>query len=79
MSEGEDSEMNKAGVLDSTGTLRQVISSGVRIMLPEVDGVPGPVRTRFPVYPLHEEGSTVWKEMEALRRVVMEDKNWLKH
>jgi hypothetical protein len=66
-------------VLDKTGNLRKLQSSGVRIMLPEIPGVPGPVRTRFPIYPLHEEGSTVWKEMEALRRAVMERKDWLKH
>ena len=58
------------GVLDGKEVPRAVVSSGIRIFLPEIMGV-GVLRTRYPIMPVHAEGSTVWKEVEALRDIVM--------
>ena len=65
------------GVLDRETHLRAVKSSGIRIILPEIPGV-GVLRTRFPIMPVHAEGSTIWKEMEALRDIVMDMSKYLK-
>ena len=32
----------------------------------------GVLRTRYPIMPVDEEGAPVWKELEALRDVVMD-------
>lgn len=44
----------------------QTASSGPQILLQDIPGV-GRVRTRFPIAPVHAEGSTVGKEVTALR------------
>lgn len=59
------------GVLDGAGNVRQVIASGLRVFCPSIDGV-GYLRMRYPVMPLHDEGSPAWKEVEALRDIVMD-------
>ena len=45
--------------------------TGVRIFLPNMSRV-GIVRQRYPIMPVHGEGSAVWKELEALKDMVME-------
>ncbi|RUS88014.1 hypothetical protein EGW08_004180, partial [Elysia chlorotica] len=60
------------GVLDEDGTVQNVTASGIRIHLPAIPGIEGNVRTRYPIMPIYGEGSTVWKEMEALRAMVMD-------
>ena len=50
----------------------------MRIFLPEITGV-GVLRTRYPVMPVYEEGNPVWKELEALRDVVMDLQSHLKY
>ena len=65
------------GVLDGKEVPRAVVSSGIRIFLPEIMGV-GVLRTRYPIMPVHAEGSTVWKEVEALRDIVMDMGKYMK-
>ncbi|GFS25283.1 hypothetical protein ElyMa_005179800 [Elysia marginata] len=59
-----------AGVLDKNGQIRMMSSSGIRIRTPEIEGV-GVVRTRYPIMPVHGEGSPVWKELNALKEMSM--------
>ena len=58
------------GVLNKAGKVCNVTASGTRILLPEIPGV-GRVRTRYPISPLHNDGSQIYKEVEALKDVVM--------
>jgi hypothetical protein len=58
-------------VLDRTGTMQSVQSSGFWIHLPEIPGV-GILRQRYPIMPLSEEGSGVWKELAALTDIVLQ-------
>lgn len=68
---GADSDVDAAdtgkstvGVLDRHNAVRKVRPSGIYINLPDIPGV-GKVRLRYPIMPVHGEGSTVWKELEA--------------
>jgi len=61
-----DTSKGVVGVLDPKGKVRRVLASGVYIFLPNIPGV-GRLRTRYPINPIHEEGSTVFKEMEGLK------------
>ena len=49
------------------------MASGVRIFLPNIPGV-GILRTRYPIMPVHGEGGSVWKELNALKEIVMNPK-----
>ena len=60
-----------ACVLDPNGKQVKVMASGVRIFLPEIKGV-GKLRTRYPIMPVHGEGSSVWKELNALKEIIMD-------
>jgi len=67
-----DTTVPLAGVLDPNGVIRKVAASGTWIHLPPVDGGIGPengMRTRFPVFPMHVEGNTAWKEIKAFQAV----------
>ena len=59
-----DTARNGAGVLDSKGDIKQCAPTGFRIMTPSIDGV-GAVRIRYPIFPVHSEGSTVGMEIEV--------------
>ena len=63
---------NSVHVLDANGTVRQVWPSGIHIHLPSIDTIDGTIRTRYPIFPIHSEGSDVWKEVDALKAVVLE-------
>ncbi|GFO49845.1 hypothetical protein PoB_007635000 [Plakobranchus ocellatus] len=65
-----DTAKTGAGVLDKTGQVRMMSSSGVRIRTPSIEGV-GVVRTRYPIMPVHGEGAPVWKELNALKDMTM--------
>ena len=73
-----DTTRGSVGVLDRSGTVRSLKASGIRILLPEIQGV-GVMRTRYPVMPVHAEGSPIWKEVEALRDVVMDMHKYLRY
>ncbi|XP_064632047.1 uncharacterized protein LOC135490659 [Lineus longissimus] len=72
VSEGDqaDTALDRLGLLDSNGTVRAVKSSGLRIHIPDIEGV-GMLRQRWPVAPVHGEGSAVWKELDALKDITM--------
>ena len=56
---------------------RQVRASGTYVFLPNIKDV-GILRTRYPVYPVHGEGSSVWKELNALKEMYMNDMKHMK-
>lgn len=60
-------------VLDKDGKSRKVRASGTYVFLPNIKGV-GVLRQRYPIFPVHGEGSSVWSELNALREIVMDDK-----
>ena len=65
-----DTSGGSYGVLDKDGTLRSVRASGIRVHLPNIEGV-GILRQRYPIMSVYAEGSTIWKELEALREIVL--------
>jgi len=65
-----DTDLGIVGVLDSAGQVQRVVASGHRIHLPEIRGIPHIVRQRYPIAPIHEEGSATWKETKALADIV---------
>ena len=71
-----DTVKKLAGVLDRSGQIHKVKASGTRAFLPYIPGV-GSMRTRFPIVPVHGEGSGVWKELEALKDIVLEPKTYI--
>ena len=50
---------------------RTTRASGIYIRTPNIAGV-GSVRTRYPVMPVHQAGSFVFKEVDALKDVTLE-------
>ncbi|XP_012943745.1 uncharacterized protein LOC101854983 [Aplysia californica] len=70
-SDPADTVKKSVGVLDRGGNLRKTTASGVKIVLQDIEGV-GRVRLRYPIAPLHGEGSPVWKELNALKYMVKE-------
>ncbi|CAH1794029.1 unnamed protein product, partial [Owenia fusiformis] len=68
-----DTARDSVGVLDPDGKVRKVSAAGTYILFPDIPGV-GVMRQRYPIMPLHEEGSTAFQEMQALRDLVMEGK-----
>ncbi|XP_013381901.1 uncharacterized protein LOC106152737 [Lingula anatina] len=61
------------GVLDPNGGLRKVSTGGLHSILPNIPGV-GALRQTYPIFPIHGEGSTAWKEYEALADLVLKRK-----
>ncbi|XP_059157577.1 uncharacterized protein LOC131941959 [Physella acuta] len=66
-----DTTVASVGVLDQRGVVRNVSASGVRIFLPKIRGL-REMRTRYPIAPVHGESSPVWKELNALKDIVMQ-------
>ncbi|XP_069131371.1 uncharacterized protein [Argopecten irradians] len=66
-----DTAKDVVGVLDKHGHVKLVKPSGTRIVLPEIEGI-GKIRTRYPVAPSHHEGSPMYKEMDALKEMVLD-------
>jgi len=62
-----------ACALDQKGDQHRVMASGVRVFLPNIPGV-GVLRTRYPIMPVHGEGSSVWKELNAIKEILMNPK-----
>ena len=59
-------------VLDAAGETHVVKASGFYIFLPSIDDGIGTIRQRYPIAPIHEEGSAIWKQLEALRQIVLD-------
>uniref|UniRef100_A0A0B7AYD9 Uncharacterized protein n=1 Tax=Arion vulgaris TaxID=1028688 RepID=A0A0B7AYD9_9EUPU len=53
-------------VLAPDGEVKRVSSSGTRIVMQDMKDI-GKVRLRYPIAPVHDEGSSVWKELNALK------------
>lgn len=66
-----DTSMFYACVLDPSGKPHRVRASGTYVVLPFIKDV-GLIRQRYPIFPVHGEGSSVWKEVNALRDVFMD-------
>ena len=58
------------GVLNRHGELKAVQATGIRIFLPRIPGV-GVIRQRYPIMPIYGEGNTIYKELEALKDIVL--------
>ena len=54
---------------------RKVRASGTHVFLPYIKDV-GIMRQRYPIFPVHGEGSSIWKEVNALREFVMDQQKW---
>ncbi|WP_254461943.1 hypothetical protein, partial [Yersinia enterocolitica] len=64
-----DTVKRAVGVLDRNGAIRSVAASGTRILFPNIHGL-GTLRQRWPISPLHQEGNSVYKELDALKEIV---------
>ena len=62
---------NAIYVLDANGNERAVKATGHRIFIPDIQDV-GVLRQRYPIAPIHGEGSIFWKQIEALQEIVMD-------
>ena len=60
----------RTGVLNSTGHLVEVAATGVHVILPRIHHV-GMVRQRYPIANMDLDGNNIWKEVQALRHLVM--------
>ena len=56
------------------GNVRITKATGTRIFFPPIEGIDVRVRQRYPIAPVHGEGSQVWKEVEALKDLVLKSK-----
>ncbi|BFZ11231.1 hypothetical protein BsWGS_14270 [Bradybaena similaris] len=70
-SDPADTVKNYIHVQAPNGRVQKVSSSGTRIVLPYIEGA-GKIRLRYPIAPVHGEGSSVWKELNALKDKVLE-------
>ena len=66
-----DTTRGSVCVLDQTGEKRKVKASGTRIFLPNIRDV-GVIRQRYPIFPVHGEGGSVWKVVNALFDYIMD-------
>ena len=71
-----DTEKGAVGVLDQNKQVHSVRGSGHWVMLPEIEGL-GRVRTRYPIFPIHEEGTAAWKEIKAMQGLVLDGQSTL--
>ncbi|GFN87049.1 hypothetical protein PoB_001355500 [Plakobranchus ocellatus] len=59
-----DSHASGRYIKNEKGEVAHMAASGPRAILPYIDGV-GETRLRYPVAPLHEEGTGVWEELDG--------------
>ncbi|XP_012943153.1 uncharacterized protein LOC106013032 [Aplysia californica] len=65
-----DTAKNYVSVLDTKGVMKSVAPTGFRVITPDIQDV-GKIRLRYPIFPVHAEGSTVGQELMALKEMVM--------
>ncbi|KAK0056516.1 hypothetical protein Bpfe_014012 [Biomphalaria pfeifferi] len=65
-----DTAKGSVGVLDKNGNVQQMAASGPRIITPEIEGV-GTIRLRYPIFPVHTDGSTIGRDLAALKEIVV--------
>ena len=61
--------------MDKNGQVRITRVSGTRTLLPNIAEV-GVLRQRYPIMPVHGQGSFVWKELEATKDLLMNSKTY---
>ena len=61
-----DTAAKSRWVLNKDNEAKQVVASGIRIHLPKIEGT-GKLRIRYPIMPLHYEGTASWKELTAIK------------
>ena len=69
-----DTSGGNVGVLDKKGNVRTVRASGIKA-IQSISGI-GPIRTRYPIVPVHGHGQAVWKELEAVKDIVLSTKSY---
>eukprot|EP00045_Choanoeca_perplexa_P013664 m.155464 g.155464 ORF g.155464 m.155464 type:complete len:1059 (-) comp16417_c0_seq1:98-3274(-) len=66
-----DTSGGVTGVLDAEGNVQQVRASGHWILFPKIKGFAQEIRQRYPIAPVHDQGSTSWKEIKALQALTV--------
>ena len=66
-----DTTASSMGVLNKTGAAHITAASGTRVFFPPILNI-GTLRQRYPIMPVHGEGSAVWKELEATKDVLLQ-------
>ena len=74
-SDPADTAKNAFCLLDKDGNGVSVAPSGTRIKIPMIEGV-GSVRQRFPISPIHGQGSSAWKKLDALTDMFMHNASY---
>ena len=66
--ETDDADTTKPGAtyVNSESGAKAVRASGTRILFPEIPGIEKRIRQRYPIMPVHGEGSALWKKLNAL-------------
>ncbi len=70
-----DTSKGVVGVLDGDGNMHRVVATGTRIFLPEIPDL-GVIRTRYPVNPVHDDGNTVWKELQVVKDILLNQQKY---
>lgn len=70
-----DTDRGVTCVLNNNGESKKVRASGTHVFLPNIKGV-GVLRQRYSIFPVHGEGSSVWKEVNALKEIVLDPQKW---
>lgn len=71
-----DTNLGKKYVNDASGAAQVVVASGIYTHLPEIQGVAVPqttdnrIRVRYPIFPVHQEGSHEHAEIQAIQERV---------
>ena len=68
-SDAADTTASAMGVLDKDGNFHTTAATGTRVFFPPIYGV-GTLRQRYPIMPVHGEGSSTWKELEATKDIL---------
>ena len=69
--DASDTSGRSVGMLNRKGEVCVVRASGVYIGLPMIAGL-GVLRQRYPIAPVHQEGEAVWKELQALKDLILD-------
>jgi len=65
-----DSTVDYVWVLNADGVPCKVRPSGIRAFFPKLPG-DLKIRQRYPIFPIYGEGGPVWKELDALKWIVL--------
>jgi len=68
-SSADTASANVCSRLADADSLVQIAASGHWVTFPDIAGGVGPVRQRYPIFPIHNAGSAAFKEVKALQAV----------